>query len=150
MEKRRVLVSACLMGERCKYSGDSNENEKVKALFEEKDWEPVPVCPEVLGGLSTPRTPAELCGERVVTADGRDVTKEFLLGAERALLLAREHGCTLAVLKERSPSCGSGMIYDGTFSGTLTPGDGKTAQLLKAEQILVFGENHLDEMLFHA
>lgn len=150
MEKRKVLVSACLLGEHCKYNGDSNENEQVKAFLAEKGWEPVPICPEVLGGLSTPRTPAELCGDRVLTADGRDVTNEFLLGAERALEMAKTHGCTLAILKERSPSCGNGSIYDGTFSGTLTAGEGKTVQRLKAEQIAVFGENHLDELLFHA
>lgn len=148
MEKRKVIVSACLLGERCKYSGGSNENEDVKALLQEKGWEPVPVCPEVMGGLQTPRTPAELRGDRVVTKQGRDVTAEFLRGAEQALALAREHHCTLAILKEKSPSCGSGKIYDGSFSGTLISGDGKTAQLFKAEGVAIVGETRLAELFF--
>ena len=144
-EAKKILVSACLLGERCKYSGGSNENPDVKEFLKKRGLEAVPVCPEVMGGLPTPRTPAEICGERVLTADGRDVTAAFRCGAEKALCTAREHGCTAAVLKERSPSCGSGTIYDGTFSGKVISGDGMTARLLKAEGIRIFGETQIKE-----
>lgn len=143
MEK--ILVSACLLGENCKYSGGSNYNEKLaerlKAEAEAGRIEVILVCPEVMGGLCTPRTPAEIQGESVVTADGDDVTEAYRKGAEKTLRLALEHGCRYAVLKERSPSCGSGEIYDGTFSHTAVPGDGVTASLLKKNGIRVFGES---------
>ena len=105
--------------------------------------ENIPVCPEVLGGLRTPRTPAEIRDERVITKDGRDVTEEYVRGAEETLQIAREKNCRRAVLKERSPSCGSGFIYDGTFSKKLIPGDGITVRLLKKAGICVYGENSL-------
>ena len=107
----------------------------------------VPVCPEQLGGLPTPRKPSERRGERVVMNDGRDVTAEYRRGAEEALRLARLYGCTAAVLKEKSPSCGCGRVYDGTFSGTLTDGDGVTAALLKENGIKVYGESELEKLL---
>ena len=108
----------------------------------------LPVCPEVLGGLPTPRPPAERQPDgRVVTREGVDVTAEYRAGAERVLELARAHGCTLAVLKERSPSCGRGQIYDGTFSHTLIPGSGVAAQLLETQGIPVYGESRLDELI---
>lgn len=142
-EQKKVLVSACLLGVNCKYSGDSNYNQKVMDSLKEQGWEPVPVCPEVMGGLPTPRVPAEIRGERVVTADGRDVTKEFVRGAELALQTAKENGCCLAILKERSPSCGCGRIYDGSFSKTVVSGDGITARLLKKSGIQILGETSL-------
>lgn len=140
-----VLVSACLLGEKCKYSGGSNYNRKVMDWIEGQRGEikVIPVCPEVMGGLETPRPPAEIQGEAVVTADGRDVTEEYRRGAEKTLQLALKSGCRLAVLKERSPSCGGGEIYDGTFSHTVISGDGVTAALLKRHGIRVLGETDL-------
>lgn len=107
----------------------------------------VPVCPEILGGLPTPRTPSERQGERVVSKTGADVTAAYQKGAEEALRLARLFGCRKALLKERSPSCGRGQIYDGSFSGRLIPGAGVTARLLEQEGIAVFGESQLQQLL---
>ena len=102
----------------------------------------------MLGGLPTPRPPAERQPDgRVVTREGVDVTAEYRSGAEQALTLAQKHGCTCAVLKERSPSCGRGIIYDGTFSRTLVPGSGVAAQLLETQGIPVYGESRLDELI---
>ncbi len=140
--KPKLLVSACLLGTPCRYDGKAKKNEAVCALAER--FELIPVCPEVLGGLPTPRTPSERRGERVVMRDGRDVTAEYRRGAEKALELARREGIAAAVLKERSPSCGSGEIYDGSFTGALTAGDGVTAELLKAESIAVYSEGSRD------
>ncbi len=137
--KPKLLVSACLLGAPCRYDGRSKRNEAVCALAEA--FELIPVCPEVLGGLPTPRTPSERRGTRVVRKDGRDVTVEYRRGAEAALETARREGAAAAVLKERSPSCGSGEVYDGTFTGTLTAGDGVTAEVLKAHGFAVFGES---------
>ena len=141
--KEPLLVSACLLGEACKYNGGNNAlpSETLAALAAQ--YRLVPVCPERDGGLPTPRTPSERQGDLVVTRDGRDVTAAFVRGAELALTAARENGCRLALLKERSPSCGSGHIYDGSFTGTLIPGDGITAQKLKENGLTVFGETEL-------
>ena len=136
-----ILVSACLLGENCKYSGGSNRNETIlkwrERLLREERAVFVPVCPEVMGGLPTPRTPAEICGSQVLTKDGRDVTGEYVRGAGEALRLFEKYGCCLAILKERSPSCGSGQVYDGTFTGTLMQGDGVCAACLKEHGIRV-------------
>ena len=121
----RVLVSACLLGVSCRYDGKSKTYELMDQLC--RRHEVVPVCPEQLGGLPTPRTPAERRGERVVTRDGGDVTAQYLRGAREVLGLAQSLGCTVAVLKERSPSCGAGQIYDGSFTGTLTGRAGRVA-----------------------
>ena len=105
------------------------------------------MCPEVLGGLPIPRPPAERQPDgRVITQKGQDVTNQYRAGAQRALELAQVHGCTLAVLKERSPSCGRGQIYDGTFSHTLTSGSGVTAQLLEEHGIPVYGESQIKNL----
>ena len=133
-----LLISACLLGAQCRYDGQSKPLLQLVALSEQFNL--VPICPEQLGGLPTPRTPAERTEGRVITKDGRDVTAEYRRGAECALETARREGVLAAVLKERSPSCGSGEIYDGTFTGTLTAGDGVTAELLKANGITVYGE----------
>ncbi len=101
----------------------------------------IAVCPECDGGLPTPRIPSERCGKRVLNQNGQDVTDAYFLGARRALEAALAHGCTLAILKERSPSCGSGKIYDGTFSRALIDGDGVTAEVLKQNGIEVIGES---------
>lgn len=139
-----ILVSACLLGVNCRYNAVRAENEAVKALMERHTL--IPVCPEQLGGLPTPRFPAERRGSGVFMDDGADVTASFAAGAAEALRIARLYGCEYAVLKERSPSCGSGFIYDGSFTGTLTPGDGVTAALLKANGVTVLGETGIDKL----
>ena len=140
-----LLISACLLGCACRYDGKSKPHPLAVELA--RRGLAVPVCPEQLGGLPTPRKPSERQGDRVVMADGRDVTAEYRRGAEEALHLARLYGCTAAVLKERSPSCGKGQIYDGTFTGTLTAGDGVTAELLTAGGVKVYGESELEKLL---
>ena len=145
--KPKLLVSACLLGTPCRYDGKSKRSEAVCALAEA--FELIPICPEVLGGLPTPRMASERHGAQVVRKDGQDVTAEYRRGAAVALETARREGVRAAVLKERSPSCGSGEVYDGTFTGALTAGDGVTAELLKANGIAVYGENRrsLTELL---
>ena len=137
-----ILVSACLLGCPCRYDGKSKPSDAVLALMEHHTL--IPVCPEQMGGLATPRVPAERKNDSVFTESGVDVTEQYRRGAEEALRLAKLYGCTHAILKERSPSCGSGQIYDGSFSRALIPGDGVTAQLLKAHGITVLGESEVD------
>jgi len=143
--KKPLLISACLLGENCKYSGGSNYVPAVESL--KARYELLPVCPEQDGGLPTPRVPAERVGNRVINQAGQDVTAEYLRGAQMALETAVAHGCTRALLKERSPSCGCGCIYDGSFTHTTIPGDGVTAQLLKEHGITVWGESHIEKLL---
>ena len=126
----KVLVSACLLGENCKYSGGNNLYPRVAEWLEREGHEAVPVCPEQLGGLPTPRTPAEIVGGTVTTRDGEDVDQAFRRGAEAALDIARREGAELAVLQPRSPSCGVKQVYDGTFSGRRVSGQGVFARLL--------------------
>lgn len=140
----RLLVSACLLGCRCRYDGAAKPQPGLEELARQHTL--VPVCPEQLGGLSTPRPPAERQGDRVVTRDGRDVTAQYRRGAEETLRLCKLLDCQGAILKERSPSCGRGAIYDGTFSGTLTAGDGVTAEVLLAHGIPVYGETALSAL----
>ena len=140
----RILISACLLGCRCRYDGASKPLARAAELAERHTL--VPVCPEQLGGLATPRPPAERQGDRVVTREGADVTAQYRRGAEEPLRLCRLFDCQAAVLKERSPSCGCGAVYDDTFTGTLTAGDGVTAELLRAAGIPVYGESRLDEL----
>jgi uncharacterized protein YbbK (DUF523 family) len=140
----RILVSACLLGVSCRYDGKSKPHPAVLAL--QGQHQLIPVCGEIFGGLPTPRTPAERVGGRVLTEDGRDVTQEYHRGAEEVLALARRLDCKVALLKERSPSCGTGEIYDGSFTRTLTAGDGVTAELLRASGIAVFGESRLADL----
>ena len=124
----KIMVSACLAGENCKYNGGSNRNEKVLRLMEEN--EVILVCPEQMGGLPTPRTPCEICNGVVMTKDGRVVDQEFRAGASKCLETALREQPDLIVLQSRSPSCGVKQRYDGTFSGKLTEGSGVTAELL--------------------
>lgn len=133
-----ILVSACLLGVSCRYDGKSKPNENVIALKDR--YNIIPVCPEIMGGLPTPRTASEIQGSQVVMGDGKNVTKEYQKGAEEVLRLCRLFGCKRAVLKEKSPSCGCGKVYDGTFSGKLIDGNGITAKLLIENGIEVFGE----------
>ena len=140
----KILVSACLLGCPCRYDGQSKKHPEVEAL-RERGHELIAVCPEVQGGLTTPRPPAERQKDgQVVNREGTDVTVQYRRGAEIALQTARGQGCALAILKERSPSCGSGEIYDGTFSGTLVPGDGVAAQRLRQAGIQVLGESQVN------
>lgn len=140
-ERPALLVSACLLGVACNHEGRHSRRDAVEALA--MSHRLVPVCPEVCGGLSTPRVAAELCGDRVVTADGDDVTDAYARGAATAVELARAVGARRAVLKARSPSCGSADVYDGTFTRTLRPGDGVTAAALRAAGIDVCSEDDL-------
>ena len=138
-----ILVSACLLGIECRYKGDGCLCEGIKALAERHTL--IPVCPEQLGGLATPRPPAERQGDKVLNREGQDVTEAYALGAQRALRIARLNHVSAAVMKAKSPSCGSGRVYDGTFSGRLIPGDGVCAQALKQAGIAVFSEEDYGE-----
>ena len=137
----RIMVSACLLGENCKYSGGNNRHEKVLEYI--KGHEVIPICPEVMGGLPTPRPPAEIVSGEVINRLGVSVDREYRLGAEKALKLAREKQIDLAILQPRSPSCGTKEIYDGTFSGKRIPGMGVTAALLKEKGFPVLGADEL-------
>lgn len=139
-----ILVSACLLGASCRYDGKSKPVKEVIALKEK--YKLIPVCAEIMGGLPTPRIPCEIKNGRVKNRDGEDKTAEYVRGAEEVLRLARIFGCDAAVLKARSPSCGSGEIYDGSFSGSLTAGDGICAKLLKANGIKVLNETQISEI----
>lgn len=134
----RYVVSACLAGQACRYDGRSNLRPAIAALA--REGKALPVCPEVLGGLPVPRPPCEQKEGRVFTADGEDKTSEFISGAEAALYLAEEYGCSVAILKARSPSCGCDRIYDGTFTRTLRDGDGLFAALLRKKGFTLFTE----------
>jgi uncharacterized protein YbbK (DUF523 family) len=140
----KILVSACLLGLRCRYDGQSKPNAAVLALGERHQL--IPCCPEQLGGLPTPRSPSEWRGDRIVNREGRDVTEAYRRGGGEAVRLARTLGCELAILKERSPACGSREIYDGSFSGVLIPGQGSAAIALRAAGIPVIGESELDKL----
>lgn len=149
-----LLVSNCLLGKPCRYDGKSCLLPEAVHLSRTAGIRCLPVCPEQWGGLATPRPPAEIVGgngtdvwsgrARVLTADGVDVTKEYLHGAELCLALANETHAKAALLKARSPSCGKSQIYDGTFSGKLQAGPGVTAALLAARGLAIFDENDLD------
>ena len=142
-----LLISACFLGTNCRYDGGSNALPvELLAKLREK-YRLVPVCPENAGGLPTPREPSERRDGGVYSRGGRDVTAEFAAGARIALELARRCGCKAALLKERSPSCGHAWIYDGSFSGTLIPGDGMAAELLLADGIPVYGESEIHKLL---
>ena len=145
--REKLLISACLLGEPCRYDGRSKPlpPEPLERLREKFDL--VPACPESLGGLPVPREPGEQRGERVYSRTGEDVTAQYRLGAARTLEIAREHGCRAALLKERSPSCGCGEVHDGTFGGGLVPGDGVTAALLKENAVKIYGESRLNALI---
>ncbi len=149
-----ILVSACLAGIRCKYNGKDNGIPHIKELV--RQGKAIPLCPEQLGGLPTPRPPAEIKGGSardvlqgkalVVRRDGADVTQNFVMGAREVLRFCQEMGIKRAILKARSPSCGKGMIYDGTFTGKLVEGNGITAQLLMDNGIEVVTEDEIEKI----
>lgn len=141
MEKEKILVSACLLGVNCKYDGENNINEKVLEYI--KDKEVIPICPEIYGGLKTPRTPSEILKDKVMTKDNIEVTKEYRKGAEETLYLAKLFNVKKALLKAKSPSCGNKEIYDGTFTKNKIKGMGITARLLKENGIEILSEEEI-------
>ncbi len=150
-----ILVSACLMGVHCRYDGKCQNipefADRLPKLMEKYNL--IPVCPEVFGGMTTPRLPSEIIsghstdGVALKNSAGEDVTANFVRGAKEAVALAKLYNCHYAILKMRSPSCGSGQVYDGTFTKTLIEGDGVTAKLLKAEGVVVLNEENCFETL---
>ncbi len=145
--KEALLISECLLGVACRYDGKSRPLDRPALDALREKYELVPVCPEILGGLPTPRLPAERRDGGVFNAAGEDVTAQFARGAVEARRLAALFGCRKALLKERSPSCGCREIYDGSFSGTLRAGAGVAAEALTADGISVFGESDLKALL---
>ena len=137
-----ILVSACLLGVNCQYNGESDLTKEFLEFLKDKGGF-IAVCPEVLGGLAIPRDGAEIVNGKVKNVKGKDVTKEFLEGAEKVLKIAKENKVDLAILKAKSPSCGVGLIYDGTFSRKIIEGDGVTAALLRKNGIKVMTEKDL-------
>ena len=131
----KIAVSACLLGINYKYNGGNNYSEKLEKILEKHEI--IPICPEVLGGLPIPRDPSEIVNGEVLTNKGKSVDKEFRNGAKKALKIVKESGAELVVLQSRSPSCGLGKIYDGSFTGRLVYGDGVFVKLLKDEGIKV-------------
>ena len=142
-----LLISACLLGVYCKYDGGTNAQPKALLDALREKYRLVPVCPETASGLPCPREPSERVPGGVIGRSGKDVTEAFERGGEIALTLARRFGCKRALMKERSPSCGSGRIYDGTFSGTLVDGDGVAVEKLKAAGVSVYGESQSNKLL---
>ena len=150
-----ILVSSCLLGINSKYSGGTNINDRVMELLKKKGYTLIPVCPEQLGGLATPREPAEIqngTASDVLKGDAKvankideDVTEQFVKGAIETLRIAKLYNCSAAILKSKSPTCGYGIIYDGSFSGRLIEGNGVTAQLLSDNGIKVMGEDDFKE-----
>lgn len=144
-----ILVSACLLGVNCKYNGENNDSEAVRTYLEGKSY--LAICPEVSAGLAPPRPPSEIRDGRVYSKNGEDLTEPFIRGAEavweQSMIKAKERKeeIELAILKARSPSCGSGTIYDGTFTGARVPGDGFFASLLKQKGIKVISEEDINE-----
>ena len=139
-----ILISACLLGVACRYDGCKKPLPSSVIEKLQQQYHLIPICPEIMGGLPTPRIPAEIqLNRKVIRADGADVTENYRKGAEEALQLAELFHCKLAILKEKSPSCGMGKIYDGSFSKTLIHADGITAELLKENGIRVIGESEI-------
>ena len=137
-----ILVSACLLGLSCRYDGKSKPCDEVIKLNEKYNL--IPFCPEVMGGLSTPRPASEIVGDKVLNEKGDDVTPQYTKGAEEALKVAKMYNCKYAILKEKSPSCGSGIIRNGNFDGGYIEGDGITTRLLKENDIIVLGESEIN------
>lgn len=145
MAVEKILVSACLLGEKTNYKGEDNYVPEIEAL--KKKYDILVFCPELEGGLGVPRLPSEIRGDRVVRKDGKDVTKKFEKGAEKALAACRYLGIKKAVLKEGSPSCGVHLIHNGLFDGRKIKGSGITARLLRKNGIEVYSEKEIDKLL---
>ncbi|WP_027091393.1 DUF523 domain-containing protein [Cohnella thermotolerans] len=144
--KRKILVSACLLGHKVRYDNGDVPCLDARFLKWYEEGRLVSICPEVTGGLPTPRPDAQIQGDRVVTGSGADVTAEFEKGARATLELALKHDVALAILKQDSPSCGTLYIYDGTFTDNKIPGEGRTTALLRRNGFKVYGEDQLDEV----
>lgn len=142
-----LLVSSCFAGYNTKYNGKNNKIDIIDELS--KKYKLIYVCPEVVGGLSTPRNPSEILGDKVISNKGVDVTKEYNKGANCALYLVKKYNITKALLKESSPSCGSNTIYDGTFSGTKIKGMGITSRLLTENGVKIYSEKNVEELLYN-
>lgn len=136
MEK--YIVSACLVGMNTKYNGGNNKNERIIEFLKDKEY--ITICPEVSGGLSTPRAPSEIVKDRVINKEGIDVTNEFNLGTNKEIERVKEFGATIAILKSKSPSCGLNYIYDGSFTSSLIEGDGVFVKELKKLGIKILTE----------
>ena len=144
----KVVVSACLAGDNCKYNGGNNLNQKMMDFL--KAHEMIKVCPEVLGGLPTPRSPAEIAGGQVMNIQGKNITKEFTIGAQKAFEIVQKENPDLIILQSRSPSCGIKQIYDGTFSGNKIPGHGLFAELCIKAGYKVLDIEDIDEYLSYS
>ena len=143
MEK--LLISSCLIGNNTKYNGKNNYIKEIEKL--KLKYELIPICPEVLGGLSIPRDPSEINNDKVISINNKDVTKEFNIGANKALNVALLNNIKYALLKDGSPSCGNTYIYDGTFKNNKIDGIGITTKLLKSHNIKIYNENNINELL---
>ena len=143
-DKEKLGISQCLLGDPCRYDAQSKGLSEEELLRLRIRFNLIPFCPEQLGGLPTPRTPSEIVGEEVIMKDGKNVTGEYNLGAEKSLNILLENRCKKALLKEKSPSCGKHSIYDGSFSNTLVKGEGITASLLQKNNIRIYSEDELD------
>ena len=141
----KILVSSCLLGINSRYDGKNSLNEKVLSL--KKTYELIPICPEQMGGLTTPRSPSEIIKDRVINKDGIDVTKNYLDGSKAALSIALENDCKYAILKSKSPACGKGVIYDGSFTNELIQGNGTLVSVLLKNNIEVYSEDEIDELI---
>lgn len=140
----KIAVSSCLLGICCKYNGKSNYNKEICDL--QKKHQLIPICPEVLGGLSTPRIPSEIIKDQVINQDGDNVTNNYILGANKAYQILKDNNVEVAILKSKSPSCGYGEIYDGTFSHSLIQGNGITSQLFLERNIKIYNENNFKDL----
>lgn len=143
----KILVSACLLGHPVRYDGKSVPVAQIDWLQQlQQEQRLVVICPEQVGGLPTPRDPAERQQDKIITVNGQDVTHQFHLGAQKALTLCQQHNIKIALLKAKSPSCGNQKIYNGQFNNTLIDGMGVTAELLEQHGITVFSELNIDEL----
>lgn len=144
MNKEKIIISACLLGCPCRYDGKKNEILlEIQKIIDDPLIELIPVCPEQLGGLPTPRIASEINKDKVINQEGVDVTKEFYKGAEETLKIAKTNKCKKAILKSKSPSCGYGKVYDGSFTRTLIDGNGITTRLLLKNNIKIFTEKEI-------
>ena len=137
----KILISACLLGYKTRYDGLSKPSKKIKEIFENDIL--IPICPEQMGGLSTPRPKAEIKGDKVINIDGKDVTSNYIKGAKMALEIAKLNDVDFCILKSKSPSCGKGLVYDGSFSNNLISGDGICTKLLKENGFKIYSEEEI-------